>query len=185
MKKQILLAAVLSASTLPALAEGFYVAGDIGESKIQFDIGDDYSLSKTDTTYSLGIGFDINKFFAVEVGFRDLGTLKEDGDDYDFSWSTKLDTTAIQASVVGKLPVSDVFDIYGRLGFAKLDMDYKYSEDNGYRESSSESENKAFFGVGASYSITPEFAIRAEYNQYAKIDDLKLSALTVGATYRF
>jgi len=75
--------------------------------------------------------------------------------------------------------------VYGRLGFAKIDLDYKYSEDTGYRESSSDSENKALFGVGASFNVTPEFAIRAEYNQYAKIEDTKFSALTVGATYRF
>jgi len=189
MKKQILLAGVLSALTLPALAEGFYVVGDVGESKVEFDAGNNYSLSKTDTTYSLGVGFDINNFFAIEVAYRDLGTIKDDGDYYDqygdYSWSTKRDTTAIQASVVGKLPISNVFDVYGRLGFAKIDLDYKYSEDTGYRESSSDSENKALFGVGASFNVTPEFAIRAEYNQYAKIEDTKFSALTVGATYRF
>jgi len=188
MKKQIIIAAVLSALTLPAMAEGFYLAGDVGQGKIEVDAGNGFTTSKTDTTYSIGAGYDFNKFFAVEVAYRDLGSIRDNGigsdDAGDYNWTDKVTATAFQASVVGKLPVSDVLSVYGRLGIAKLDVEEKVRIDSD-SFSYDDSTTKGLFGVGLNYDITPEFAIRAEYNQYAKWDDTKLSALTVGATYHF
>lgn len=188
MQKQILVAAVLAALTLPAMASGVYLVGDIGQGKIEADAGNDFTLSKTDTTYSIGAGFDINQFAAIEIAYRDLGSIS---DSYtysigvnDYNFSSETSATAFQASVVGKLPISDVFSVFGRLGVAKIEVDSDYNDD-GDRWSNSESKTKGLFGVGVSYNITPEFAVRAEYSQYAKWDDTKLSALTVGATYSF
>lgn len=185
MKKKILLAGILSLTTASVWAEGFYITGDIGQSKVEFDAGNDFNVSKTDTSYSIGAGFDINNFAAVEVSYRDLGSI-EGGytDEFDDTYSSRLDVSALQASVIGKLPVSDTVHVFGRLGFANIEVDSKYNY-AGFKESDSESETKALFGLGASFDVTPEFAIRAEYNQYAKWDDTKLSALTVGATYHF
>lgn len=194
MKKQILLACVLGAVTLPAMADNFYVFGDVGQGKMEIDGDDDYTLSKTSTSFSLGAGYNINKFVAVEVAYRDLGEVKDrgvyfDGVD-DYTYSSKLSATALQASVVGKLPISDDFNVFGRLGLASLDADYRgtasYADGNNPApDTSSESKTRALVGVGASYALTPQLALRAEYNQYAKWDDTKLSALTVGAVYNF
>ena len=195
MKKQIILASVLGALALPVMADNFYVFGDVGQGKTEIDGSDNYTFSKTATTYSLGAGYNVNRFFAVELAYRDLGETKDRGDAVDdfgdsFNFVDKYDVTALQASVVGKLPISDEFNLYGRVGVAKLNVDYKsaayYSDGNNPAPSKdSYSKTKALAGVGASYDITPQFAIRAEYNQYAKWDDTKLSSLTVGATYSF
>lgn len=189
MKKQIILASVLGALALPVMADGFYLTGDVGQSKFEVDAGNDFNLSKTDTTYSIGAGYDFNKFFAAEVAYRDLGSITDSGsgsDQFgDYTWSTKFSATAFQASVVGRLPVSDVVSVYGRLGIAKIDIDVKNTDSDLPDDNYSESKTKGLFGVGVSYDITPQFAVRAEYNQYAKWDDIKLSALTVGATYHF
>ena len=98
--------------------------------------------------------------------------------------------TALQASVIGKLPVNDVVNVYGRVGLASLDAKYQTSEfyadgNNPDPYSDSESKTRALVGIGASVDVTSQFAVRAEYNQYAKWDNLKLSALTVGAVYKF
>lgn len=194
MKKQILLACVLSAFTLPALADNFYVFGDVGQGKMEVDASNDFTFSKTDTTFSLGAGYNFNKFVAIEVGYRDLGEIKDrglyfDGVD-DYTYTSKLSATAIQASVIGKLPISDDFNLFGRVGIASIDADYRgtasYADGNNPDpDTSSESKTRALVGVGASYALTPQIALRAEYNQYAKWDDTKLSALTIGATYNF
>ncbi len=194
MKKQFLLACVLSALTLPAVADNFYVFGDLGQGKMEVDLGDDYSLSKTSTTYSIGAGYDVNEFFAVEVAYRDLGNVKFSGEDFDdvgdYTYTDKHSATALQASVVGKLPISDEFSLFGRVGVANLDVDSKYTAsfangDAPYSDTSSESKTRAVFGLGASYNITEQVALRAEYNQFAKWDDVKLSGFTVGAVYKF
>jgi OOP family OmpA-OmpF porin len=189
MKKQILIAAVLGALALPAMADGFYLAGDVGQGKIEADAGNGFTVSKTDTSYSIGAGYDFNKFVGVEVAYRDLGTIRDRGTDSDeagsFGWTDKVNATAFQASVIGKLPVSDIVNIYGRVGVAKLDVEETIRIDNNPSRSYDDSTTKGLVGVGVSFDVTPEFAIRAEYNQYAKWDNTKLSALTVGATYHF
>jgi opacity protein-like surface antigen len=189
MKKQILLVAALGVLTLPALADGFYVTADVGQGKIESDAGNGFTVSKTDTSYSIGAGYDFNKFVGVEVAYRDLGTIRDRGTDSDeagsYSWTDKVNATAFQASVIGKLPVSDVVNVYGRVGIAKLDVDQTIRINNQSSFSYDDSTTKGLLGIGVSYDITPEIALRAEYNQYAKWDDTKLSALTVGATYHF
>ena len=195
MKKQFLLACVLSAFTLPAMADNFYIFGDIGQGKMEVDDGDDSKLSKTTTSYSIGAGYDVNEFLAIEVAYRDLGDVTDRGIDFDsandvYRFVDKYTTTALQASVVGNLPISDEFNLYGRVGLASIDMDYKstlgYEDGNNPDpETDSVSKTRALFGVGASFDLTSQLALRAEYNQYAKWDDLKLSALTVGAVYKF
>ena len=194
MKKQFLLACVLGAFTLPAMADNFYIFGDVGQGKMELDDGDDSKLSKTDTTFSIGAGYDFNQFLAVEVAYRDLGEVADRGSDFngvdDYDFVDKIGVTALQASVIGKLPISEVFNVYGRVGLASLDAEYEsreYYADgiNPAPYSDSESKTRALVGVGASFDITSQLALRAEYNQYAKWDDLKLSALTVGAVYKF
>lgn len=192
MKKKILLAGVLSALTLPAMADGFYLLGDIGQSKLEYGAWRDGSpLDESDTTYSFGAGFDLSQFAAIEISYRDFGSGQDvdhgtDNFNEEVQWADTLSVTAFQASIVGKLPVNEVVNVYGRLGFANLDVEEVISDDTGAPDDIySDSKAKALFGVGASFNIAPEFAVRAEYNQYAKWGDLKLSAFTVGATYHF
>jgi OmpA-OmpF porin, OOP family len=194
MKKKFLLACVLGAFTLPAMADNFYIFGDIGQGKMAVDAGNDSTIEKTSTTYSIGAGYDVNQFLAVEVAYRDLGDIEDRGIEFDgvddYEYVDKYQTTILQASVVGKLPISEEFNVYGRVGLASIDADDEsrrlYEDGNNPKpETSTASKTRALFGVGASFDISSQLAVRAEYNQYAKWNDLKLSALTVGAVYKF
>jgi OmpA-OmpF porin, OOP family len=194
MKKQFLLACVLGAFTLPAMADNFYIFGDVGQGKMEVDAGNDSTINKTSTTYSIGAGYDVNQFLAVEVAYRDLGDIEDRGIEFDgvddYEYVDKYQTTMLQASVVGKLPISEEFNVYGRVGLASIDADDEsrrlYEDGNNPKpETSAASKTRALFGVGASFDISSQLAVRAEYNQYAKWNDLKLSALTVGAVYKF
>jgi OmpA-OmpF porin, OOP family len=174
MKKQFLVLGLLAAMTAPAFAEGAYVFGDLGQSTLNAsDSESGWKLSKDDTTVGIGAGYSINKNFAVELGYRDYGSVT-------FFDDVKLEGTAIQASAIGKLPVSDVVDVYGRLGLARVTY-----EASGGGESGSDTKTKALFGVGASYALSDKFSLRAEYGRHAEWDDLYASTLTVGAVYNF
>lgn len=192
MKKQILLVSVLSALALPVMADGFYLFGDVGQGKLESDLGDDTVYKKNSTAYALGAGYEANKFVAVEVAYRDLGSISETYSETfggtTYTGSDKLDYTVFQASVIGKLPVSDVVNVYGRLGVGRISFDWTETYSGGSyhdSDSSTETKTKALLGLGASYNITPDIALRAEYSQFAKWDDIKLSSLTVGVTYSF
>lgn len=192
MKKQLLLACVIGTLTLPAMAENFYILGDVGQGKMEVDGDNDSTYSKTTTAYSFGAGYEFNQFFALELAYRDMGSVSDRGsymeDGIQYNYRDKASASALQASIVGKLPISEEFSVFGRLGVGKIDIDYDSSESGGgssWSGSDSASKSKALFGVGASYKISQQVELRAEYNQFAKWDDTKLSGLTVGATYHF
>lgn len=49
MMKSIILASALAAVSMGVQAGDFYVLGDVGQSKIEISLDDDYSVSKSDT----------------------------------------------------------------------------------------------------------------------------------------
>ncbi|WP_374535758.1 outer membrane beta-barrel protein [Chitinimonas taiwanensis] len=167
------LAAALSA---PALANDLYIGADIGRSDIEVDAGNGFTVSKDSTSFAVFGGVQFHKNFAAELAYRDLGELK--------SGNAKLSAYALQASLLGSLPVSNEFSLLGRVGLASINAEYRESG-FGYSYSEDSSETKPFFGVGARYAVNKQLGIRAEYNQYAEIEDTTISTMTVGVDYRF
>jgi len=184
MKKHALVLGLLAAVSLPVAAEGFYAFGDLGQAKYSGD-GDE-----TDTAAAIGVGYNLNSTFAFELAYHDLGGLDISDSVYEPSVgyidvNGSLDVTAVNFSAIAKLPLSESFDLYGRLGYASVKVD---SRGTGYAMgitvpvSASESENKATFGLGAAYKVNDKFALRGEY---IKFGDLDLSSFTIGGTYAF
>lgn len=169
--KKNLLACALCAFSLPALAEGFYAAGELGQAKWKVD-----SESKNDTAFGVAGGYKFNDIFAVELGYRDLGGVSESDEDGKVS----VDFTALQLSVIANAAINDKVGIYGRLGMADLKLKVSVPGD-----SASDSKNKAVFGVGAGYAVSQTVSLFVEYDQYAKYEDLKISTFSVGAKFQF
>lgn len=185
MMKSIILASALAAVSMGVQAGEFYVLGDVGQSKIEFTLEDDYSVSKSDTMFDLGAGYTLNENFAFEFAYRDLGGIEESDEDSSFS----SDLTSLQLSALGKLPVNDALYFYGRLGFARLEVEtndksYDYPQTYTY-ESSSETKTKALFGLGLGYNLTQDISLRGEYIRHAKWEGAAISSLSLGATYSF
>lgn len=194
-QKKLVLTSLLSLVTLPALADNFYVFGDLGQGKMEIDAAMDAKISRTSTSYSLGAGVGLNPFVAFEIAYRDLGDITNRGDAVNnqgeaYRYVDTFQTTALQVSLLGKLPISDEFTLYSRVGLASIDTDDEsrdiYADGiNPPALTSSKSKTRALFGLGASFDISSQLTLRTEYNQYAKWGDVKLSALTVGAVYSF
>lgn len=170
MKKK-LLACALFAVSFPAFAEGFYAAGELGQAKWKLD-----SESESDTSFGIAGGYKFNDIVAVELGYRDLGSVSDSDEDGKFS----VGFTALQLSVIANAAINDKVGIYGRLGMADLKFKYSALGDSGSR-----SKSKAVFGVGASYAVSQTVSLFVEYDQYAKYEDLKISNFSVGAKFQF
>lgn len=182
MKKNIFAAALLASLVSPVMAGDFYLAGDIGRGKIDTD--DDSLHGKSDTTFSLGAGFQFSNYFSVELAYRELLS----GVRLDFAEdnTSKVSVDSFQVSAVGSLPVGEVASVYGRLGYARLESKVSWP-DTSFEDGGSDtaSTNKVFFGAGARYAVTDKIGLRAEYDRYAKWDDAVLSVLTLGIDYHF
>lgn len=134
--------ALAASSSFAAAPTGFYAGLDVGSTKI-----DNFDDSKA----GLGgfLGYNFNRFVAIEMGYRQLGSWDIGGVD------VKAKQTHV--SVVGSYPLAPQFDIYGRLGYNSLRAEasfggFTYGDDT----------NGVLYGVGLNYDFTPTISGRAE-----------------------
>lgn len=184
MKKHILIGSLLAAVTLPAAADGFYVAGDLGQSKFSGEDGGN------DTAFAAGVGYNINSSFSAELSYHDLGGIDISSTEYspnvgNIDIKGDIKASAVALSAIAKLPVNDSFGVYARLGYSQIKLK---ADATGYAMgitvpvSMSESENKAIYGIGADYKLNEKAALRAEY---IKFSDTEITSFTVGFSYAF
>jgi OOP family OmpA-OmpF porin len=160
------------------------MAAQAGDSYLKFGVGqseykvDDYSEGKT--AVSLGYGFSVDKNFDIEFGYLNLGKLKY----ADGAASGSIHAQSIYVAGVSTLPVTDKFSVFGKLGIAinhfkgaATALNINFSE--------TETKTRALLGLGLAYDFTQQIAGTLEYQYLGKIEDTKLSALTVGLKYGF
>jgi opacity protein-like surface antigen len=153
MMKKIVAAAALAlvaSSSFAGTPGTMYVGGDIGETK--FD-----GVNDRENSYGAFVGYNFHQNFAIEGGYRSLAS-----DD-------NADVEQVAVSVVGTLPLSAGFGVFGRLGFNHLSAD------------NAESEDKAVYGVGVSYNFSNKISGRVEYQK----PHSDVSNISVGVAYQF
>ena len=165
MFKKIALAAalaVVASSSFAADANKFYAGGDIGSTKID-------GFSDRETSYGAFVGYQITPTVAIEGGYRRLA---------DFDIGNKGDLTLDQAAIsaVGSVPLGNGFGLFARLGYNHVEAKAKV---RGF--SAAESTDRALFGIGASYAITPVISARIEL-QRPSSDSTNFSA---GVSFQF
>ena len=135
---------------------GFYVGGAIGDATAEFE--DDQTgeqFDADDTGYKVIVGYRIIDWVAVELSYSNYG----DPVDSFFGVDTEASYDAKSASVLGMLPLGN-FDLFGRLGFARLDAKFTAV---GFGVSDSQESTEPVFGLGAQYRPASNFAIRLEW----------------------
>lgn len=177
--KKFGIACALAFIAVPTLADGFYVAGDLGH--VNWDVGD---LATSKTAWGLAAGYEFslefNDTMAVELGYRHLGTLN----DGDGSYQYRTEITTPQISFTSTHHFTPQIAAYARLGLARLEMDWRVSDSSGQLDSISVAKNRAVFGVGGSYTLDEHLAAYIEYT-YLKWEDITLSGPALGLKYSF
>lgn len=147
------------------------------------------SSDRTDTAYKLAVGLQANPYVALELQYVDLGRSKYKGSDSGpqfptgfFSENEKVDfkTNGLGVNFVGTLPIEN-FTLFAKAGYhyLKTKGSFTYTDIDTVNGNDYESISKTVrkwtpsFGIGASYSITPDFAVVAEYERYKGVADKK------------
>ena len=200
MKKSLLLASLLLASGLAAAQTtkhtGFYVGGSVGGAWVDMGnvAGDIANAARSagatnvtsdedegDTVFKLFAGYKINKNFAIEGGYADLGkyTASASASVGNVSGSINGDVKAyaIFIDAVGFLPAgsNEDFSVFGKAGLAytKTKANVSASATGLGSASASESDSEVVpkLGLGAQYYVTRNVALRAEYDIYFNVGD--------------
>jgi OOP family OmpA-OmpF porin len=190
--KTIIAAAVLALSGLVAAsqasAQGFYIGGSVGRSDADDsnavpDLITSGSADGTDTGFKIFGGYQFNPYFGLELAWVDLGTAKYSGSFAGFPVTGgTVKTQGFNFSAVGTYPFGSGFAVFGKIGaFAWESKQNDVTA--GIPFSNKENGGDVSFGIGASYDITKNIGIRAEWERFKAVGDIDL--LSVGLVYKF
>ncbi len=194
-KKNVLVLLAAFAISIPAFAAdtGGYLVGMFGQTKVK-DIDTtglgNPSKDDTGTGFKIGGGYAFNRYFAVEGAYVDLGKATASGTFAGTNASLTLKASGLVVSAVGMVPISQQFSLLGRLGLINATVKADATLGN-LSASDKSTDMKTTFGVGVSYSLTPQFAVRGDYDIYQKLGDNATtgendrSMLSVGVVYKF
>jgi OmpA-OmpF porin, OOP family len=192
MKKKYAVAVVglaAAAFALPAAAQmrtpslsSVYVGGSLGQTKHNVTCVGCTGTDDKDTGFRLFAGYQINRNFAAELGYADLGKAKLTAG----AASSEIDATAWDLSAIGAWPIGQ-FSIFGRLG--AYHGERKVSG-NALTVSGSESKTGLTFGVGGQYDFNRNLGLRLEWQRYAKMKTAggaegDVDNLSLGVLWRF
>ena len=173
MFKKIAIAAALVVASSAAFAQQapqFYVGADVGSTKVDG--------SDRETGGGVFVGYTFSPNFAVEAGWHRLAEADMYYYDLDASAKAKFDQTDI--SLIGTLPLSNGFGVYGRLGYNHLKIKASARAGN-VTVSQSDSEDKVLYGAGLSYTFSPQIIGRLEVQK--PHSDITKVALGVGFNF--
>lgn len=166
---------------------GFYAGASVGTTKISDDGFDSIGVDvdDSDTGFKIFGGYSFNENFAVEVSWFDLGEVSGRIDDPFFGDITfDVGVSGLNGSIVGRLPVSETFALFGKLGVASYDLDGHATVGGFGSGSDSQSETDMTYGIGGALSFGGQWEVRVEYEAIS-VDDGDANMLSVGGMFRF
>ena len=185
--KKLAIAALLSVFiATPALADDtgtFYIGADFGVAKCcNLTNYSGYPGWSNPAVFSLSGGYHFSPVLAVEMGYSTFG---DSNGTVSGGVPATLSLSSFQVAFVGNLPLTQQFDLVGKIGLASNAEDYS-DPVNGY---GSYSQSDLMYGLGAEYHVSPQVSLRAMYNNYGKFDNfdppVKVSSFSLGMVYDF
>jgi OOP family OmpA-OmpF porin len=185
-----LLGAAIAFAAPSALAQapatGWYAGGSLGQSTAQDACdglgGLGISCDDKDTAWKIFGGYQLNRNFAVEFGYANLGEVN-----LSFLGLTEtIEATAWEVVAVGSLPVADRFSLYGKAGFYSADVEDRTN----FGFSADESNTGLTFAIGARYDVQANAGIRVEWQKYSdvgggEVGETDVDVLSLGVVVRF
>ena len=164
-----------SVFALPAAAQlnasSVYLGGSLGRSNFK-------TPSETDTAWRVFGGYQLNRNFAAELGYHNLGEVNfVQGDRNAQVW---------ELVGVGMLPVANALSVYGKLGGYYGKSEIKSS----VVPSGDDTNGGLTYGAGVQYDMMQNVGLRLEWQRYDQVGgsrtgETDIDVLNVGVLYRF
>lgn len=174
----------------------FYVVMDSGlaslEIKSHTDVDSEMfnaNLYRESTDFwAAGGGFKFTDYITVELLYGESESIEDKYYNIYSIETEEIKLTATEVSLIGNLPYNNNFNIYGRIGLARIKFIrennlFEYS--NRFKEITSTTSEEIVLGLGARYYIGYGIGSRIEYRKYGAQENQTLSSLTVGLEYGF
>lgn len=174
-----------------ANADGLYLGVGTGFSSLKnddSDVGDfiesgsdDFDVDDDDNVYKAFVGYEYNRYFATEAFYADLGKVELKGNGVS---NTDLESKAYGLSLVGKLPITDWFELFAKAGMAKWETDVDGHLGNASVDLDDNDGIDPVYGAGAQLNFHP-LLLRAEYERYDFDSDYEVDSFTASVGWQF
>ena len=185
---------------------GPYIGANIGATRAKFNNDSANSaltgqgLTVTSRTednssngYKLFGGYQLNRNFAVEGGYFDLGRFNYGINTSPLgTFASDTRVRGLNLDLVGLLPVTDQFSVFGRVGAAYAQSRGSFTRTGALplnNASTSRNDTNLKLGLGLQYAITEALAVRAEVERYRISDPVRnrghIDMASIGLVYRF
>lgn len=166
------LALAISGSMLTsaAIAEtpGLNVGFDLGRAEAKKFCNNITDCDNSDTTAKVHVGYQFNPNIGMEVGYVSFGTIFKSNDSASAAYARQK-ANALTVSAIGSINLTELFDIYGRVGAARYD-----TKGSGMVQGVRVKDKDGFtplLGAGVKFNLTENFALRGEYQVYTNISN--------------
>ncbi len=147
----------------------YYFGGTIGMSEASSYCSGSINCEDEDTAWKLFGGYKLSEKLGVEAAYVNLGDIHKNSENSDVS--------AFTATAVGTMPITEQFDIFGKIGAMRWSSDNSIGDDaDGFG---------ATYGIGAKMHLSETMNLRAEWEKFPSIetsptDDTDINMLSVG-----
>jgi OmpA-OmpF porin, OOP family len=168
-----------AAAQMSKMMSSVYLGAEVGQADQKFNCSEfgATTCDGKDTAYRLFLGYQFHRIFSVEGGYTSLGSGKVG----DATGSADVETTLLDLSVIGAIPVGPV-SLFGRLGGY-------HSESKA--EDVSHDKNGWLIGAGVGFDINKNIGLRAEWKRYLKTgggefgQNWDADMISIGGLWRF
>ena len=204
----------IAATTTNAQAEGprfpdnLYLTASIGQSTMDMDDMTGFDVDDTDTTYSIGLGFDFNKYLAIEGGYIYLGEVSATASGGFAGTYQGLPITATGTlTATGEsdgfyfgpqinVPATDALDFYIKAGYLAWDMEATATASGtmtyagtayAINETATVDDDgyDPYLGLGLSFDVSNTWSIKADWIRYIDVDESDIDVVAAGVTWKF
>ena len=149
-----------------------FVSGTFG----QATVGDDDGLKDdSDTAFGFGVGYMFHENLGFEAGYKSLGEYEDkplfdtlnDGTLVTISGDDKV--SGFNFGLIGVLPVQHQFDVYGKLGFHRWEIESNVRVSGGgtsISDGATGDGTDLYFGFGGKYNFSEQIAVGLEWVRY-------------------
>lgn len=204
----IALAAIASplAMAQEANQAGWYAGASVGQSRATIDdarinsgllnggfVSSTITDDDRDTGYKVFGGYQLNRNFALEGGYFDLGNFGYTATTIPAGTLTgNSRIRGLNLDLVGILPITDKFSAFGRAGVTYAHTRDRFAGTGAVSVTNPNPSKRAAnykLGVGLQYALTDALAMRGEVERYRINDALgnkgDIDLISVGLVYRF
>ena len=166
----IVSALTFCALCVPAWAGGGYLGASYLNTGADFEAALE-TFDSSSSGWKVFGGYDVAEYFGVEVTYYDLGSFDESSNLESIDASIKV----LDLSGRAILPLGKRFELFGRLGYSRVELDYQQTI-GPVSGSVSTTDWELLYGAGLTLKLGERLGIRAEYEAW----DVETSLSTWG-----